>query len=127
MEQAPVAEPELRRLACVFKKRSIVMAKPLIVSIPHNLGKAEATRRLQGGLTRLKSQFGDKIASINESWSGDRMDFHVGAMGQNIDGHLEVMEEHVRVEVQLPWILAMVAEKAKSFIQKQGNLMLEKK
>jgi hypothetical protein len=103
------------------------MAKPLTVSIPHNLGKGEATRRLQGGLTQLKSQFGDKIASINETWSGDRMEFRVGAMGQTINGHLDVMEDQVRVEVQLPWLLAMVAEKAKTFIQKQGTLMLEKK
>jgi len=103
------------------------MSKPLTVSIPHNLGKAEATRRLQGGLTSLKSQFGDKVASINETWSADRMDFRVGAMGQTVSGHLVVMDDQVRVEVQLPWILAMVAEKAKTFIQKQGTLMLEKK
>jgi hypothetical protein len=103
------------------------MAKPLIVSIPHNLGKAEATRRLQGGMSSVKSQFGDKVASIDETWRGDRMDFRVGAMGQTVNGHLEVMEEQVRVEVQLPWILAMIAEKAKTFIQKQGTLLLEKK
>lgn len=103
------------------------MSKPLIVSIPHNLGKAEALRRLHGGMGSLKSQFGDKIASIDESWNGDRMDFHVGALGQHVSGSIDVMEEQVRVEVQLPWILAMVAEKAKTFIQKQGTLMLEKK
>ena len=103
------------------------MSKPLVVSIPHNLGKAEAMNRLKGGLTRLKSQFGDKIAAVDETWSGDRMDFRVGAMGQTINGNLEVFEEQVRVEVQLPWLLAMVAEKAKNFIQKQGTLMLEKK
>jgi hypothetical protein len=103
------------------------MTKPLVVSIPHKLGKAEAMRRLQGGLTRLKSQFGDKLASVDESWSGDRMDFRVGAMGQTVNGHLDVGEDQVHVEVQLPWLLAMVAEKAKNFIQKQGTLMLEKK
>jgi hypothetical protein len=103
------------------------MSKPLVVSIPHNLGKAEAVRRLQGGVTRLKSQFGDKVAAVDETWTGDRMDFRVGAMGQTVNGHLEVFEEQVRVEVQLPWLLAMVAEKAKNFIQKQGTLMLEKK
>lgn len=103
------------------------MSKPLVVSIPHNLGRAEAMRRLQGGMGSLKSQFGDKVASIDESWNGDRMDFSVGAMGQKVSGHLEVMEDQVRVEVQLPWILAMVAEKAKTFIQKQGTLLLEKK
>lgn len=103
------------------------MTKPLTVSIPHTLGKAEATRRLQGGVSRLKSQFGGQIASIDEQWTADRLDFRVGAMGQTVTGHLDVLEDAVRVEVQLPWILAMVAEKAKSFIRKQGTLMLEKK
>ncbi|MCB8822977.1 polyhydroxyalkanoic acid system family protein [Microvirga rosea] len=103
------------------------MAKPLVVSIPHNLGKVEATRRLHGGLSSLKSQFGDKIASIEETWTGDTMAFRVGAMGQTIAGHLDVLDDHVRVEVQLPWLMSMIAEKAKGFIQKQGTLMLEKK
>jgi hypothetical protein len=103
------------------------MSKPLVVSIPHNLGKAEAHRRLQTGFTRLKGQFGDKIAALDERWDEDRMSFHAAAMGQTIDGHLDVMDDQVRVEVRLPWLLAMVAEKARHFIQKQGHLMLEKK
>jgi len=78
-------------------------------------------------MSGLKSQFGDKIASIDESWTGDRMEFRVAAMGQNVSGNVQVMDEQVRVELHLPWILAMIAEKAKSFIQKQGTLMLEKK
>ena len=103
------------------------MSKPVVVSIPHNLGKAEATRRLQGGLGSLKTQFGDKIASIDESWLEDRMAFRVGAMGQSIAGHLDVMDDQVVVEVRLPWLLAVVADKAKNFIQKQGTLLLDKK
>jgi len=103
------------------------MTKPLIVSIPHDLGKAEAIRRLQHGVGQMKSQFGEKIASVESDWVGDRMDFRVGALGQNVSGHLDVTEDAVRVEVQLPWVLAMIAEKAKGFIQKQGTLMLEKK
>ncbi len=103
------------------------MSKPLVVSIPHNLGKAEAARRLQTGVGQMKQQFSGQIASFDEQWQADRMSFKVGAMGQTVEGHLEVAEDSVRVEVQLPWILAMVAEKAKGFIQKQGTLMLEKK
>ena len=103
------------------------MTKPLVVSIPHQLGKAEATGAFKTGCRAMKSQFGDKIASIDEQLERDRMDFRVGAMGQTVNGHLEVMDDQVRVEVQLPWILAMIAEKAKDFIQKQGTLMLEKK
>jgi hypothetical protein len=103
------------------------MSKPLVVSIPHNLGKAEATRRLQTGVGQLKQQFSGQIASFDEQWQADRMSFKVGAMGQTVTGHLDIQEDAVRVEVQLPWILAMAAEKARGFIQKQGTLMLEKK
>jgi hypothetical protein len=103
------------------------MTKPLIVSIPHSLGKAEAKRRLETGVAHLKQQFSGQIASVEQEWAEDRMTFRVGAMGQTVSGHLEVLADAVRVELQLPWILAVVAEKAKSFIQKQGTLMLEKK
>jgi hypothetical protein len=103
------------------------MTKPLVVSVPHSLGKAEARRRLETGVSRMKTQFSGQIASFDEQWAEDRMSFRVGAMGQTVTGHLEVLEDAVRVEVQLPWILAMVAEKAKAFIRKQGTLMLEKK
>jgi len=103
------------------------MTKPLIVSIPHSLGKAEAARRLQAGVGQMKHQFAGQIASFDEQWQADRMSFKVGAMGQTVNGHLDVQDDAVRVEVHLPWILAMVAEKAKHFISRQGTLMLEKK
>jgi hypothetical protein len=103
------------------------MAKPLIVSIPHQLGRAEAHHRLETGFSRLKSQFGDKITALEQSWDNNRMTFNAAAMGQSVNGHLEVEEDHVKVEIHLPWLLAMVAEKARNFIQKQGTLMLEKK
>jgi Putative polyhydroxyalkanoic acid system protein (PHA_gran_rgn) len=103
------------------------MSKPLIVSIPHNLGRQEAVRRLQGGMGQLKSQFAGHIGVVEETWTGDRMDFRVGALGQTVTGNLEVTDDTVQLEVYLPWVMAMIAEKAKSFIQKQGTLMLEKK
>jgi putative polyhydroxyalkanoate system protein len=103
------------------------MSKPVVVSIPHQLGKEEARRRLQGGVGRLREQFGDKLGKIEDTWSGDHADFRVSVLGQTVTGALDVMESEVRVEVQLPWILAMVADKAKGLIQKQGTLMLEKK
>lgn len=103
------------------------MAKPLVVVIPHQLGRLEARRRLETGLGQLKQTFGDKVTSIEESWTGDRLDVRVAALGQSITGNLEVAEDQVRVELQLPWMLAMLAEKAKGMIEKQGTLMLERK
>jgi hypothetical protein len=39
---------------------------------------------------------------------------------------VDVAEDHVRLEVQLPWLLSMLANKAKALVEKQGKLMLEK-
>lgn len=103
------------------------MSKPLIVEIPHQLGREEARRRLQTGLGQLKTKFGDKFTAIDEAWSGDHLDLSIKAMGQAISAGLDVEGDRVRLEVQLPWMLAMIAEKAKGFIQKEGTLLLGKK
>jgi hypothetical protein len=103
------------------------MSKPLVVIIPHNLGKAEATRRLTAGIGRLRSSFGDNLLVLDEAWTGDRLVFRVAVLKQEARGTIDVAEQEVRLEVELPWLLAMLAEKAKALIQKQGRLMLEKK
>ena len=103
------------------------MSKPLVVSIPHQLGKDEAIRRLKGGLGHLKEKTDGKLAAVEDSWSDNRADFRLAVLGQTASGNLEVLEDSVRLEVQLPWLLAMVAEKVRPLIEKQGHLMLEKK
>jgi hypothetical protein len=104
-----------------------VMTKPLVVTIPHQLGKEEAVRRLKAGLGKVRTTFGEHITQVEETWTGDHLDFRLAALGQGISGTMDVAEDHVRLEVVLPWILAMMAEKARGLIEKQGHLMLEKK
>jgi putative polyhydroxyalkanoate system protein len=103
------------------------MSKPLVVVIPHQLGREGARQRLDSGLETLKSKFGAQISSIDSSWTGDHLDLVVKAVGQSVTAGLDVADDNVRVEVQLPWMLAMIAEKAKNLIQKEGQLLLEKK
>jgi hypothetical protein len=102
------------------------MARPLIISIPHQLGKEEAVRRLKSGFAHARSSFGQKLAVIDEIWSGDHLDFRAGVLGQTTTGIIDVAEDHVRVEVQLPWLLGLLAEQVRPFIERQGHLMLEK-
>ena len=47
-------------------------------------------------------------------------------LGQTTTGTVDVAEDHVRLEVQLPWLLSMLANKAKALVEKQGKRMLEK-
>jgi hypothetical protein len=101
------------------------MAAPLIVSIPHSLGREEATRRLKNGLTRAAASV-PVIAVDEERWEDSHMFFRVRALGQVASGHLDVADDHVRVEVTLPWLLQRFAEVAQAAIQKRGNLLLTK-
>ena len=58
------------------------MSTPLVVEIPHKLGKEEAIRRLQGGFGRASSQLGNLFKVHEEVWSGDRLSFRLEAMRQ---------------------------------------------
>jgi len=106
---------------------ALSMSKPVVVSIPHRLGREEAVRRLKSGLERTRSAFGTQFAVLEESWSGDHLDLRVAILGQTTDGTIDVGDDHVRIAVELPWLLGVVADKARGLIKKQGQLMLEKK
>ena len=46
------------------------MSKPLVVSIPHHLGKDEAVRRLKSGLGSARTNFGHLLTVEEETWTG---------------------------------------------------------
>jgi Putative polyhydroxyalkanoic acid system protein (PHA_gran_rgn) len=102
------------------------MSAPLVVSLPHRLGREEARRRLATGLSSAAASM--PILKVDEErWDGDRMIFRVRALGQSAAGHVDVAEDHIRVEVTLPWLLQKFAEKAQAAIKSRGNLLLTKR
>jgi putative polyhydroxyalkanoic acid system protein len=102
------------------------MPAPLVVSIPHQLGREEAVRRLKVGLTRAASSL-PVLKVDEETWQEDRMTFRVRALGQAASGHVDVADDHVRLEVTLPWLLQRFAEVAQIAIRNRGNLLLTKR
>ena len=103
------------------------MSEPLIVVIPHRLGKDEALRRIKDGIGRGKSEFAWLLSLEQEDWSGDRLSFRAAALGQRANGVIDVYEGAVRLEVMLPWLLARFAQGVQRVIGQKGQLMLEKK
>jgi hypothetical protein len=102
------------------------MSAPLVVSIPHRLGREEASRRLKGGLARAATSV--PVLSVDEErWEGDRMFFRVRAIGQAASGQIDVADDHVRLEVVLPWLLQRFAQMAQAAIRQRGQLLLTKK
>jgi hypothetical protein len=103
------------------------MSEPLIVTIPHRLGKAEAARRIKDGIARAKTEFAYLLRIENDVWEGDRLSFATSALGQRAHGVIDVYEGAVRLEVTLPWLLARFAHAVQRVIGQRGQLMLDKK
>lgn len=103
------------------------MPKPLTLSIPHSLGRVEAKRRLVDGMGDVRSRLGAVATSIDDHWTDDRLTFRVVAMAQTIAGHIDVLDDRVDMEVQLPWAIGLLAEKIKNKVTRHGTLMLERK
>ncbi|MEM1012410.1 MAG: polyhydroxyalkanoic acid system family protein [Planctomycetota bacterium] len=83
--------------------------KTVDLKVPHQLGRDEAKRRLERGFGKVAG-VADGLGQIEQTWTGDEMTFRVAAMGQTVDGKATVHGDHVAVVVQLPWLLAKMAE-----------------
>ena len=103
------------------------MSKPLLVSIPHRLGKNEALRRLQSGLDKVSANFGHLFTVQEATWTGDHLAFRISALGQMTSGTIDVAADRIDVEIVLPWLLAQFVDKLQPLIRREGALMLEKK
>jgi hypothetical protein len=102
------------------------MSKPLIVTVPHSLGKEEAIDRLKNGLGRATSTL-PMLNLEEEIWTGDKMTFKLRAMGQEAFGNVDVADKDVRIEITLPWLLQRFGEMIQGAIQSKGQILLEKK
>ena len=103
------------------------MTEPLIVVIPHSLGKDEALRRIKDGIGRAKTEFAYLLRIENDTWEGDRLSFAASTLAQHAHGFIDVYEGAVRLEVTLPWLLARFARAVQRVVGQRGQLMLEKK
>ena len=101
--------------------------KPIKISIPHRLTREEASRRLRTGIADFRTQYASNLAQMDERWTGDHMDFNAAAFGQSVTGRIDVRDNAVDVEVDLPWLFAVLAEKIKGQVQQAGQKLLEKK
>ena len=61
------------------------MAKPIVVSIPHELGREEARRRIEEGIGRITHQFGEGV-KLTKAWEGDCLAFSAKVVGQAVAG-----------------------------------------
>jgi len=103
------------------------MATPISLSIPHQLGRAEARRRIETGFANMLGQLPGSAGTCIERWDGDRMSFSVRGLGQTVSGVVDVLDDAVKMELELPGVLGMIASGFKGRIQNAAQLLLTRK
>ena len=103
------------------------MSRPISIDIPHKLGAAEAKKRIDAGFGQLQQQISGGLAQVEKRWEDDRLVFSAKVIGQAISGRLQVLDDAIKMEIDLPPMLAMIADTIKGRLRKQGTLLLEKK
>ena len=103
------------------------MSETVTVTVDHQLGKAEAARRIKEGLARSHGQLGPLLTIEQESWEGDTLRFRVRVLGQTAATVIHVLDDTLRIEVSLPWLLAKAAKSLLPALRKETTLLLEKK
>lgn len=101
------------------------MAKPLVVVIPHQLGRSEARRRIDARIGQGRDLVQKAGLTMQDPvWTGDALGFQVGAMGQSVSGTIAVEDEAARVEVHLPLLLGVFSGKVRQVIAEKGGELL---
>jgi hypothetical protein len=102
--------------------------RTLDLTIPHKLTRDEVRARLAEQITKFEggNAFAG-IAAAEHHWTGDRLDFTFKAMGQQARGWLDIHDSDVKLSIELPWMLAMLADKLRPQVEAEGRKLLEKK
>ena len=102
------------------------MSQPLLISIPHRLGRLEARHRLDSGIGRLQSELNALLSGLDYHWEGDTLNFVASALWHRITGRIEVLADVVRIEIDLPWIMRLLRDTIAKQVRGRGVLLLEK-
>ena len=96
----------------------------LTLSVPHQLGRAEAKRRIQEQLEQAQRQYGAVLSGLEQRWTGDHLDVTVRGGGQSVTGHADVEDNVVQVSIELPWMFALLTGPLKGAIEQQARRAL---
>lgn len=100
------------------------MAKPLNVSIPHDLSHDEARARVEKMMSEMNGSV-PGMTSFAQEWDGDRLSFETEVMGQKISGWADVFSDKIELEILLPGFMGMMAGQLKEKIEQRGTILLD--
>ncbi|MEO0642600.1 MAG: polyhydroxyalkanoic acid system family protein [Pseudomonadota bacterium] len=95
------------------------------VRLPHQLGRAEVRRRLDERKHEIVTYFPEGIANLESAWTGeDHLDFTVAVAGQRIGGAVDIGDDHVVIDIDLPFLLSFLKPTIERSMRKEGTRLL---
>lgn len=96
------------------------------VAIPHDLDKDTVRQRLRARSHEIADHIPGGMAEVVTSWpSEDRMTMTVRAMGQDLDGAVELEDGQVVFTVMLPPALGFIEPIVEKAVRASGQKLIE--
>lgn len=97
------------------------------VAIPHDLPRETVRERLRSRSHEIADHIPGGMAEVTTTWPNeDSMTMRVSAMGQNLDGRVNIEEGQLVFEIDLPPALGFVEPMVANAVRQQGQKLLTK-
>lgn len=96
----------------------------LNINIPHSLPKEEALSRIKGLLQQVKEEQANVVSNIKESWQDDKGEFSFTAMGFDLSGLIDVKDDGIDINAELPFAVSLFKGKIKEIITEKAAQLL---
>ena len=97
--------------------------RELSATIPHQLGRIEARRRIDEQLAILRQQH-TVFSELHTKWVQDTLHFEATTFGQSISGTLRIEDHAAHLLLVLPWLAALMAGQIRREIEGHMRLAL---
>ena len=100
------------------------MTGTISLATKNDLGVAEAKRRVSDGFAQLKADYLDRIGGTAEmTWEGDTAHVGVKALAQDATAQVAVTADEIKLEIQLPWLLAGFSGMIEALIRDRAGIL----
>lgn len=95
------------------------------VTLPHDLSKEEVRRRMHAHADEIAEFFPAGLAKVTTDWpSEDRMTITAEVVGYTIPGGVDVRDNEVVIEMQLPVMLGLMRGPLEAAVKKEAGRLL---
>lgn len=95
------------------------------VTLPHDLTKDEVRRRMRAHAGEIADFFPAGLAKVSTGWPNeDRMSITAEVVGYAIPGGVDIRDNEVVIEMDLPLLLGLMKGPLEAAVKKEGKRLL---